>query len=214
MTEPFEPKNNEEGQDLPGRSSYEEERRADEAPDFNKPQPGESYADYMHRLDRARKAEMENLDHSREEYWSGLTDYGRGKSGDPNYGPIPEEYSMNGMSKAAFACGILSIVTVFFGFSLFFGALGVIFALLSRKTKFGRQSRIALWMSSAGIFAFFFSLIITIHMLVSSGIWGRMVERIRNMDPNDPNAAAVLEEQLLEEILGTYGVQSVPGTRA
>lgn len=182
--------------------------------DPKKPREGESYADYMHRLRREQEAEKESTDYGKEEYWASLSDYGRGRSGDPNYGEIPEEYSMNGMSKAAFACGILSLLSLMFGFSLFFGALGVLFACLSKKGKFGRQARIALWMSAAGIFAFVISLAVSLHMLVANGIWVRMVDRVRQMDLSDPNAAAVLEQELLDELLGAYGVERTDGQGA
>lgn len=177
-----------------------------------KPEPGESYSEYLHRLEQLRKSSEEESDYASQEYWNGLGDFGRGKSGDPNYGPIPEEYRMNGMSKAAFVCGILSIITIYFGFSLFFGALGVLFALLSRRERMGRQAKIALVMSGAGILAFVVSFAVTLSMLISSGIMGRMMERVRTMDLSDPEAVTILEQELLDEILGSYGVQS-SGTR-
>lgn len=175
--------------------------------DPSKPQPGESYADYLKRLDDAKKKEEEARDYGSQEYWAGFMDSGRGRSGDPNYGPIPEEYTMNGMSKAAFLCGILSLVTIVFGFSIFFGAFGILFALLSRKKKFGRQARIALWMNGIGVAAFVLTVVLAFYTLISSGIWDTMMKKIRGMDMNDPNAAAVIEQELLDEILNKYGMQ-------
>ncbi len=191
----------------PGAPEQPESADAYSQPDPSKPMEGESYADYLHRLDRERARTEEAEAPGRQEYWNGIRDFGRGHLGEPNYGPIPEEYRMNGMSKAAFICGILSLVTILFNGSLFFGALGILFAFLSRKKKFSRQARTALWLSAAGIFAFALMIIYSVATLVSSGIWGKMVDMVRNMDPNNPNAVAEIQQEILDEILEHYGMQ-------
>ncbi len=175
-------------------------------PDPSKPLPGETYSDYMRRLDQEQKAREQQQNYSDQEYWSGLRDYGHATSGDPNYGPIPEEYRMNGMSKAAFFCGLLSLFTIFFGFSWFFGALGILFALLSRRKKLGRQARIALWMSGIGLGAFLIAVVSSVSLLVRLGIWDSMMQKIDHLDPNDPAAVLEMREELLDELLRKYNV--------
>ena len=175
--------------------------------DPSRPLPGESYADFMHRLDRERKRAHESTDYGRQEYWAGLRDHGRGVSGDPNYGPIPEEFVSNGMSKAAFVFGIASLISIFFNGSLFFGSLGILFAFLSRKNKFSRQARIGLWMSVAGVTTFLLMLIISISILVSTGAWNKMMDIVRNQDPNQPVSVSEIQQELMDEVLAGYGTQ-------
>ena len=175
--------------------------------DLSRPLPGESYADFMHRLDRERKRAHESTDYGRQEYWAGLRDHGRGVSGDPNYGPIPEEFVSNGMSKAAFVFGIASLVSILFNGSLFFGSLGILFALLSRKNKFSRQARIGLWMSVAGVTTFLLMLIISISILVSTGAWNKMMDIVKNQDPNQPVSVSEIQQELMDEVLAGYGAQ-------
>ena len=175
--------------------------------DPSRPLPGESYADFMHRLDRERKRIHESTDYGRQEYWASLRDHGRGVSGDPNYGPIPEEFVSNGMSKAAFVFGIASLISIFFNGSLFFGSLGILFAFLSRKNKFSRQARIGLWMSVAGVTTFLLMLIISISILVSTGAWNKMMDIVKNQDPNQPVSVSEIQQELMDEVLAGYGAQ-------
>ena len=175
--------------------------------DLSRPLPGESYADFMHRLDRERKRAHESTDYGRQEYWASLRDHGRGVSGDPNYGPIPEEFVSNGMSKAAFVFGIASLISIFFNGSLFFGSLGILFAFLSRKNKFSRQARIGLWMSVVGVTTFLLMLIISISILVSTGAWNKMMDIVRNQDPNQPVSVSEIQQELMDEVLAGYGTQ-------
>jgi hypothetical protein len=175
--------------------------------DPSRPLPGETYADFMHRLDRERKRAHESTDYGRQEYWAGLRDHGRGVSGDPNYGPIPEEFVSNGMSKAAFVFGIASLISIFFNGSLFFGSLGILFAFLSRKNKFSRQARIGLWMSVVGVTTFLLMLIISISILVSTGAWNKMMDIVRNQDPNQPVSVSEIQQELMDEVLAGYGTQ-------
>ena len=177
------------------------------APDPKKPLPGETYADYWRRLEREKNAEREETDYARQEYWNGFQDHGHGVSGDPNYGPIPEEYASNGMSKIAFLCGIASLFSILFGGSLFFGAFGVLFAFLSRKNRFGRQARIALWMSCAGIIAFIVAMAVSLSMLISSGLMDKLIDRVKNADPNDPTAITEIQQELMEDLLKRYGAR-------
>ena len=142
-----------------------------------------------------------------QEYWASLRDHGRGVSGDPNYGPIPEEFVSNGMSKAAFVFGIASLVSILFNGSLFFGSLGILFALLSRKNKFSRQARIGLWMSVAGVTTFLLMLIISISILVSTGAWNKMMDIVKNQDPNQPVSVSEIQQELMDEVLAGYGAQ-------
>ena len=188
-------------------SGEEKNLQSNELPDPSKPLPGETYADYLRRLDREKAAKEKEQDFGSQEYWNGLQDYGRATGGDPNYGPIPEEYRMNGMSKAAFACGIASLFTIFIGGSWFFGSLGILFAFLSRGKKFSRQAKLSLWMSAAGLGAFLIALLLSVFMLISSGLWDTMMQKMQGTDLSDPAAVETVRQELLDEILKRYGVR-------
>ena len=79
-------------------------------------------------------------------------------NGDNNWQREPYQMPVNvprdNMSTAALVCGLLSIILCITGvFSLPIGALGIIFALLSRRKgmKMSLMSKIGVWMSSVGV---------------------------------------------------------------
>ncbi len=135
-----------------------------------------------------------------EEYWNSMTDYGKGHSGDPDYGPVPEEYRSTGMSKASLACGIISVFSILFGTSVIFGGFGLLFALLSRRKKFSKQARTGAILSTIGIVIFGIMLAIAVTTLVSTGVWDHMMTQIREMDPDDPDAVARIQQNVLDEL--------------
>lgn len=146
-----------------------------------------------------------------QQYWNGFTDYGMRKTGDPDYGPIPEEYESNPMSRTAFTCGVISVICVFLsvlfpGASFVVGALGILFALLSKRKKLCRQAKTAIVMCSVGMVSFAIMFLISTALLVSTGTWDFMMEKIRGMDVNDPNAAAELQQEILDELVNRMGL--------
>lgn len=69
----------------------------------------------------------------------------------PFPGYQPQRYPVNGMAVASLVMGILSLLLVCCGFSFCFGALGILFALLSRTNKsMDPQARIGLGLSIGG----------------------------------------------------------------
>lgn len=69
----------------------------------------------------------------------------------PNPGYYPQRHMNNSMAIASLVMGILSIVLICCGFSFFFGALGILFALLSRKeAAMDPQAKIGLGLSIGG----------------------------------------------------------------
>lgn len=137
-----------------------------------------------------------------EEYWKSMSDFGRGRNDDPDYGPIPEEYLSTGMSKAALICGLLSLVCLLFNYLgvVLFGSLGVLFALLSRRSKMSRQARTGMTLSIAGLILFGAVTAFSFYTLKSTGVWDYMMKEIREMDPNDPYAAGHLQQDILSEL--------------
>ncbi len=135
-----------------------------------------------------------------EEYWFSLSDHGRGHSGEPGYGPVPEEYRSTGMSKAAMVCGVVSLLSVLFGSSVFFGALGLTFAFLSRGRKMSRQARTGAILSGVGIGAFGVMLAVSLYLLVSTGVWDYMIAEISRTNPGDPQAVTEIQENVLQKL--------------
>lgn len=143
---------------------------------------------------------MEDNNKRNDEYWNGFGDFGRGHPDDPSYGEIPEEYRSNGMSKAALICGGLSLLSLLFGGAPFFGGLGLLFAFLSRKNRMSRQARTGAVLSSVSLAVFGIMVAISFYTLVSTGVWDHMMEEIREMDPNDPDAVSRIQQDVLQEL--------------
>ena len=135
-----------------------------------------------------------------EEYWASMTDHGQGHPGEPGYGPVPEQYRSTGMSKAALACGVASLLSIIFGASLFFGAFGLLFAFLSRERKMSRQARTGAILSSIGAGAFIAMAAVSLYLLVSTGVWDYMITSVSQMNPGDPGALAEIQENVLEKV--------------
>ena len=144
------------------------------------------------------------------DYWNSIDDYGHGKSNDPDYGPVPEEYLSTSMSKAAMICGFLSLVCVIFNVfgSLVFGSLGLLFAFLSKRSKMSRQARLGARLSVIGLVLFAGLMAFSAYTLISTGVWDRMMEAIREMDPNDPDAVGQIQQDVIrdleQQLLGEY----------
>jgi ABC-type lipoprotein release transport system permease subunit len=134
---------------------------------------------------------------------------------DSRYLPdLPEEPSYPGspnrMSQAAFVCGILSLVGIFFNASIFFGAFAILFALLSRRKRFSRQAKAAVRMAAVGISLAALAVIISIVVLISSGLLGKYTKRIANINPDDPAAVTKIENDLMKDLAKAYGVDPSP----
>ncbi len=164
------------------------------------------FRDYWKQLN-----EDQEPDTGQEQYWNGMDDRGFRRHNDPNYGPIPEEYQSNAMSQAAFTCGIVSIVAIFFSFifvggSFIVGAMGILFALLSRKNKFNRQAKTAMGMCVTGMAVFVLMFAISFGFIWSTGLWGMIMEKAAQVDPNDPTSVTVMQQEIMEELMKRYGV--------
>ncbi len=121
-------------------------------------------------------------------------------------GGLPESLQSNGMARAAAICGVLSLVGLFFNASVFFGALGILFALLSRHKRFCNQAKAGLIMSISGIGIFLAMLAVSISILASAGLLKKYTDRVVHIDPNDPTAVTDIEEDLLNDLLKAYGI--------
>lgn len=146
--------------------------------------PGEDGIDYWRRISHGD--EPEKPEEKPEEYWNTPDDYGFRPMNNPDYGPVPDQYQVNGMTKAALLCGIFSLVTVFFGYGFFFAGLGILFALLSRKSKMPKQAKLGLAMCIASLGIFVFSLVTVIGTLSAGHAWPYLMEQARATDFSDP----------------------------
>lgn len=171
------------------------------------PRPGESGPDYWRRVSREDPG---SSDEPPEAYWNGPDDHGMRPMNDPDYGPVPDEYRSNGMSRAAFACGVLSLLTMLFGGGVFFGLLGVLFACLSRRRRFSRQARAALTMCVVSIAAFAVNVILVVLLLVSSGSWDQIVRDARNLDVTDQESVESFESDIYSAVIRAVGGAGTP----
>jgi 1,4-dihydroxy-2-naphthoate octaprenyltransferase len=62
-------------------------------------------------------------------------------------------------------------------------------------------------MSIAGVTTFLLMLIISISILVSSGVWNKMMDIVKNMDPNQQVSVSEIQQELMDEVLAGYDVQ-------
>ena len=110
----------------------------------------------------------------------------------------------------AFACGVLSLLTMLFGGGVFFGLLGVLFACLSRRRRFSRQARAALTMCVVSIAAFAVNVILVVSLLVSSGSWDQIVRDARNLDVTDQESVESFESDIYSAVIRAVGGAGTP----
>ena len=66
--------------------------------DLNRPSDGDQPDDASNGVDWWKEhlyGKEKPKEDPNQQYWNGFADYGRRKTGDPDYGPIPEEYESN-----------------------------------------------------------------------------------------------------------------------
>lgn len=102
--------------------------------------------------------------------------------GNPNNPPVPDS---NGMSAAALVLGIASLVLTCcsggFGFPV--AALGIIFALLSRRGRhMNTQAKVGLGLSIGGIVLAVITVVLSMVILFSSGIFSTMTDMMNQYD--------------------------------
>lgn len=117
----------------------------------------------------------------------------------------------NFMSHLALLCGIVALIGIFFNLSLPLGALTVIFALLSRDKKLSREAKHGLVMGLTGIAVTAITILVSVAVLVSSGLFGKYVKKIRNIDPSNPNAITQIQNDLVKDLEKYYGLDSSSG---
>lgn len=117
----------------------------------------------------------------------------------------------NFMSHLALLCGIVALIGIFFNLSLPLGALTVILALLSRDKKLSREAKHGLVMGLTGIAVTAITILVSVAVLVSSGLFGKYVKKIRNIDPSNPNAVTQIQNDLVKDLEKYYGLDSSSG---
>lgn len=154
-----------------------------------------------------------------EEYWNGPGEHGFRPMNDPDYGPIPEPYRVNGMSKAALVCGLLSLITMLFGYGTVFALLGILFACLSGGKKMPKQAKVGIAMCATSLAVFLFSFFTLMAALTSSGAWPELVRQAKITDFSDQDSVMELEHVIYDAFVKSllpsdFGMSPVlnPGT--
>ncbi len=158
--------------------------------------PGEDGISYWRRI--SQDGDEGGSDGKPEEYWNGPDDHGFRPPNHPDYGPVPEPYRVNGMTKAALACGILSLLSILFGYGMLFACLGILFALLSRGKVMAKQAKAGLAMCAVSLGIFAFSLIMVIGTLTAGGAWPALMEQASVTDFSDPVSVQEFESAILD----------------
>lgn len=122
----------------------------------------------------------------------------------------PELYddpSPNAFSLAALVCGILSLLSICVGGAIIPAALGILFALLSRKTRMCGQAKIGFFMSIGSLALYVLALLFLIGTLALTGILGPLTEKALNTDFTDPASVSEFQEEtnrLLDSLMEKY----------
>lgn len=114
-----------------------------------------------------------------------------------NYSQPPRTPTTNSMAVASMVVGIASIVSLCCGgFGIPLGALGIIFALLSRRQRhMDTQAKVGLGLSIGSLALTFLFVILCVVFLVSSGI---ITQMIRIMQKYDLSTESGIEEFMEE----------------
>lgn len=102
--------------------------------------------------------------------------------------PQPQPQPRNAMSMVSLILGICSIILICCGLSIPLGALGIIFAVLSRGAgKMDGMSKVGLGLSIGGIATFFVVMIFYFIVMFSSGLMDRAMSMSQQYDFSDPS---------------------------
>ena len=124
--------------------------------------------------------------------------------------PEPELYddpSPNAFSLAALVCGILALLSICIGGAIIPAALGILFALLSRKTRMCGQAKIGFFMSIGSLALYVLALLFLIGTLALTGILGPLTEKALKTDFTDPASVTEFQEEtyrLLDSLMERY----------
>lgn len=124
--------------------------------------------------------------------------------------PRPELYddpSPNALSLAALICGILSLLTICVGGAIIPAALGILLALLSRKTRMCGQAKIGFFMSIGSLGLYVLALLLLIGSLALTGVLGPITEKALQTDFTDAASVAEFQEEtlrLLDSLMERY----------
>ena len=114
-----------------------------------------------------------------EEGFGGPT--GSGSTG-PQSSPVPY------MAYASLIFSILSLFMLFFGTGFFFSAMGIIFALLSRKKAMETPAKVGLVISVVSLVICLLCILGTVYILIVTGTWDRILTALQNVDMTSANA--------------------------
>ena len=124
--------------------------------------------------------------------------------------PEPELYddpSPSALSLAALICGILSLLSICVGGAIIPAALGILFALLSRKTRMCGQAKIGFFMSLGSLLLYALAILLLVGTLTVTGLLGPITEKALKTDFTDPASVAEFQEEtlrLLDSLMERY----------
>lgn len=127
--------------------------------------------------------------------------------------PVPQKPPVDQMAIASLVCGIASIVMVCCGGSTVLGAMGIIFALLSRKKKMEPQAKAGLLLSASGLVLYGIMLAMMLSMLYSTGTLAKIYSQSEKIDLGDPASVQEFVYEFQDDITQMYQnlLKELPG---
>ncbi|MDO4477497.1 MAG: hypothetical protein Q4B73_00480 [Lachnospiraceae bacterium] len=108
-----------------------------------------------------------------------------------NQPPQPKRLTASeGLALVSVMFGVFSLIFMFFGGSFFFGAMGVIAALLSRRRLMATSAKIGLILSSIGLALSVAFMTFATWVLLSTGTWQKIQTDLDQIDYTSANAAS------------------------
>lgn len=112
----------------------------------------------------------------------------------------------NTMAVLALGCGIVSVMTFLFGIGIIFAALGITFALLSRREHLSRRALQGLVFSGVSLGLFTASMLFITVTLQQIGMLDVMKDAYETVDFSDASSVAAFEDTIETElIIRLYG---------
>ncbi len=105
------------------------------------------------------------------------------------------------MATLALVCGIVSVMTFLFGIGIIFAALGITFALLSRKQYLSRRAKQGIVFSGVSLGLFTATMLFIVVTLQSIGMFDVLREAYDQVDLSDAASVAEFETTIETELI-------------
>jgi len=133
--------------------------------------------------------------------FNGGSDFGSGSPNGQEMPPVRPPYARNAMAIASFSCGVAGMFVICFGGSPILGALGIIFALLSRTDRLSPPAKIGLGLSIAGLILCTVSIVLSLFVLSSTGTLDKIVKEAESIDWSDQYAVQDFSYDIQDDII-------------